>query len=226
MNKTFDELKREGNVGKLFIWIFIINLAMPVATACFSLYWMVLTANTLWLKAIGGNIFTANFFLLLTSLLSIVLLLLTKKGVKLIYPKFNKQLFVAVTCISGLIGCILLSLSTVKKTDRYYQSISDYLTRNPTETWVTKFHQDNPSDYTRNQFVLIRSRNANESFAPLFGIYIIAFALLIIFDQHFKRGTSLVALNPNEEIESPEQPSELSSNEKGSFSDNVAKWSD
>lgn len=168
-------LHYKGLTGIIAFWMTMIMMILPLCTVCYSIYWMVLVGNKLWLNAVGGDLFVSNFFTMLFAFSSFAFLIIyvfdpSNKFVHLAY-----QLFIITTIVALILSAVSLSLSTFTSADRAYQAIIDYCIRLPAKSEVTKFLDEYSTFYSRKQYILNKTVNANSSFAGLFGSWLASF---------------------------------------------------
>lgn len=172
MNKGFEELNQYGIKGIAAFWFRILLLLLPIGLTIFSIVWIVQTSNKIWINSIGGQILTANVFLVIISLASSAFLLLCWMDKQiLISVQFTHHLFAISSFIGQVICCILMSLSSTSSSETYIRSIEDYCVRNPSNSVVTKFISNNPSEYSRYKYVSKRSTDLYPSISSFFGIW-------------------------------------------------------
>ena len=172
MNWNFDDLRSKGVVGVLAFWLQISLFGMSVSAAIFAIYWMAITGSKIWLKAVGGSILAANFFLMFISLASFAFLLLSRMGINPLYPNFSHHLAIITAFVAQVMCCVLMGLATESEAEVCLNDIIDYCARNPTDAVVTSFQQSHSTDYSKQSYVAQRTTTAYDSVAAIFGVWL------------------------------------------------------
>ncbi|KAK8885894.1 hypothetical protein M9Y10_041351 [Tritrichomonas musculus] len=181
MNKGFEELNKVGIKGIVAFWFRLLLFCLLVGVAVFSIYWIAVTSNKIWISSIGAAILTTNVFLALTSIASFVFLLLCRLNIQIIYSvEFTHHVFAVFSFIGQVICCILMSLSNSSHAETYLKSIEDFCHRNPLNKDVVRFISNNPSNYSRFKYVAKRSTDLYSSISAFFGIWLSSTIIYIL----------------------------------------------
>lgn len=178
-------LSEKGLTGKIAFWMVIFNLIMPLCIAAFSIYWLILLGDKVWLQSVGSSLFISNFFTMFFSLAAFVFNILSILKIKIIYEKMAFQVFIILTILSFILCCISLSLSSYSSADRAYQDIIDFCNHNPGKKFAIQFFIDHSTFISQKNYILHRTVETNSVLTGIFGtwlgsfvIYILAFHLL------------------------------------------------
>ncbi|OHT08679.1 hypothetical protein TRFO_04737 [Tritrichomonas foetus] len=171
-------LSEQGIKGKVAFWMILMSFVLPLCSAAFSIYWLILLADSIWLKSVGSSLFIATFFLLLLSLSSFAFNILSILQIKIIYEKMAYQLYIVLTTVSLVLCCICLSLSSYSSADRAYQEITDYCVRNNNQNNVISFLSKYSTQYSKKRYILRKTVDANAVLAGIFGAWLASFAIL------------------------------------------------
>ena len=155
MQASRDELRRSGFIGTASYFLRWIVALVPVPTLCFCCYWMAITVSAIWIKAVGANMFVANFFCAIFSIGSIVIGIFCCIGV-LRSVKLIPHVYIILTVLSFICGFVILSLASAGQAYRYTENIIDYCLRNPTAVafCTTQGDRWNVENYVRTRTTL------------------------------------------------------------------------
>lgn len=173
-------LNEKGLTGRIAFWMVIFNLLMPICTTIFSIYWLVLLGDKIWLQSVGSSLFVSNFFTMFFSLAAFVFNILSTLKIKIIYEKMTFQIFIIMTIISFILCCISLSLSSYSSADRAYQDIIDYCNHNPGKSDAVKFYAKYSTFISQKNYVLHRTVESKSILAGIFGTWIGSFVIYIL----------------------------------------------
>lgn len=178
-------LHDKGLTGVIAFWMVVFNFVFPLCAAAFSIYWLILLGDKVWLQSVGSSLFVSIFFVMFLSLVVIALNFLSTFKIKIVFEQLAFQLFIVLSIVTFIVCCISLSLSSYSSADRAYQDIVDYCSRHSEKKFAVQFFVKHSTFISQKNYVLKRTVEANYIFAGIFGswlgsfvIYILAFHLL------------------------------------------------
>lgn len=157
-------------------YIASINIVLFVAISAYSMYWMIISSNKMWLKAVGGAIFTVNLFLFVLGLGTIILKCMKIFGIIQMNGLF-KSLEIILTLLCLAFCCLDLSLSTYSKADMYYQKVIDYCKRHHNDDLVRTFLAEYSTYHSQSEYIHHMSTDAGIVIEGLFGSLVACFII-------------------------------------------------
>ena len=130
-------------------WIRVFLIAIPLAVVGFSIYWIVLVTDSVFVSACGpGRIVIGVFALILALASSIFAFFAFRELPKINYSSVFFHLYLIITCL-GLLMCAIAMVATTTESQGVCASLIDSYcaTRNTTD--VTSFLAKYDTDYKR-----------------------------------------------------------------------------
>lgn len=190
MNYGFEELRSHGSVGVGVFWSHILLICISISVVIFSLYWLIITSSSIWMKAVSGSMLTVNLFLMIFGLVSASIGVMQKFGISLLEEGILHQLFIAASFGCQLMCCILMALSRESKAALYVKDVNDFCVRNPTNTHVINFLKEHSTEYAVESYVAKRTTRAYNSIAAFFGIWLPTSIIYLFLYYLLNRKTS------------------------------------
>ena len=229
MEKSFDDLQKEGIIGSVLYWTRLLLVVIPVAYIIFLIYWMAITGQKIWINAVGGGILTTCLFTMFMSIASIVMLFFVQFNILQSMNKvFKYQIFIVVSVLTLFLSCILLGITTYDKASQYSSDISDYIQRNIQDSKVVEFMAEYSTVASRTSYVLKRTTEAYDVNAVFFALWAVALFIVILANHKIEKNNSEELLaderyyqnaNPNEadpnQAGDPEKPKEQPKRTRG-----------
>jgi hypothetical protein len=184
-------------------YLTILHFLLAIFMAAFSIYWMSITSSSIWLKAIGGNIFTVNFFLFLMSVGSTAKLAATFLTLSETIEYLVKSVSVIAMLLAITLGCISVSLATNKMADRYYHELKDYVLANRLRQEVKEFEGGYPTYRSQSEYIHKRTTNASSIMVGLCSCWTgvcLLNVLILVRDFKTDAGDDKAALIPPSDL--------------------------
>ena len=174
------KLNDKGLTGIIAFWMIIFNFALPLCTAAFSLYWVILLSDKVWIQSVGLSLFISNIFTLILSLASFAFNILSILKIKIIFEQLAYQIFIVTVIVTFAVCCISLSLSSYRSADRAYQDIVDYCLNHQGNKYSIQFFVKYSTFISQKNYILRRTVEANSILSGIFGVWLGSFIIYII----------------------------------------------
>ena len=182
-------MKKEdgGWIAYLPSYLGVIHIVLALCLVGYSIYWMIICAATIWVRAVGAGIVAVNFFICLCSLIA------TLGKICGLFKVMSQLSFVWKSCevigtILALVFCaVAISLATYAKADRYYQEILAYCQGNNDNAFVVEFLSTYSTYHSVSEYIHNRSTDASTGIEALLGCLVTCFVFEIslgLFDLY------------------------------------------
>ena len=177
------DMQNGGPLTVAKFWLQMLCFGLALSTGIFAIYWMAISASSIWLNAVGGAILATNVFLMLLSFASFVFLALSIAEFKILYDGFAYHLFAVCAFLAQVLCCVLLSLSTNSAAGSDLEAILNYCSVNANNPNVVNFLNSHVTNYSIYSYVAKRTTDSYASIAALFGIWLPATLILLFVSQ-------------------------------------------
>lgn len=209
VSKNFEAMRNLGIKGILCFWCRLMLILVPIINGIFSLYIVIIVSQKIWLSAIGGGLLAISVLLFLFSFASGTFIILCCIDIK-IGKTTNLTFLIASisSIISLIIEACLLSQITKSKANLLINDLTDYCIRNYNDPIVHKFLANHASFYCVRRYVETRTTDLYGASATFFTIWLILFALHLLFIYLLSNPTIQINVN-NDVTPSPDELHDL-----------------
>lgn len=182
--KKTNEITRKASLA----WIRVFLTLIPLAITCTALYWTVLTASQIFVKAVTPLCCVIGSFMAASSFVSGALAIPALKR----YNEKQYNTIFHIYLISTIIGLIfaggILIATNVQSQSIYELMIELYITYNPNDSVVRRFNTDRITQFDKLTFFFQIGQNSFEIMIVLSVFWILSIIANFTMIEYFARG--------------------------------------
>ena len=165
------------------ISIRVLLTIIPLIVCAYSIYYLVLVAESIFIKSIGASSAVIAAFLGIVALVSCATAFVGLKDYDPILPTTKFHVYLVSTLVGFILCITILIYTSMSSQSTYEQRIKQYLFINPNDQTTHQFQNKYLTAFSQLQYYFNIGENSNEVFIILTVIWVLAFIAFFVVSE-------------------------------------------